>query len=98
VPVSAGLLLRGVGVVEMVVGLAILTRWTRTGAYLAMAWLILIALNLVLTGKFFDVAVRDLEMAVAAFALARLTAARVPAAVPGLGARAVRVATTIRAN
>ena len=31
------------------------------------------ALNLLMTGKYFDVAVRDLELAVAAFVLARLT-------------------------
>jgi hypothetical protein len=31
------------------------------------------ALNLLMTGKYFDVAVGDLELAVAAFVLARLT-------------------------
>jgi hypothetical protein len=65
-----------VGVVEMIVGLAILTKWTRLGAYVAMAWLVGIAINLVTTGMFFDVAVRDLELSVAAFTLARLTAVR----------------------
>ena len=39
-----------------------------------MAWLILIALTLVSGGRFFDVAVRDLVMAVGAFALAKLSA------------------------
>jgi hypothetical protein len=66
----------------MIVGLAILTRWTRVGAWIAAAWLLLIAVNLVLTGRFFDVAVRDVEMAIAAFALARLTEAHAAA---GLG-------------
>jgi hypothetical protein len=65
-----------VGVVEMIVGLAILTRWTRVGAYVASAWLVLIAINLVSTGMFFDIAVRDVEMALAAFVLARMTEAR----------------------
>jgi hypothetical protein len=41
-----------------------------------MAWLIGIAVNLLMTGMFFDLAVRDLEIAVAAYALARLTEAR----------------------
>jgi len=67
-----------VGIIEMVVGLAILTRWTRLGSYVAMVWLALIAVNLVVTGRFFDIAVRDLEMAIAAFTLGRLTETREP--------------------
>ncbi len=72
-PVSGATFMRTVGVIEMVVGLAILTRWTRIGSYVAMIWLIAIAANLVSTGSFFDVAVRDLEIALAAYTLARLT-------------------------
>lgn len=60
----------------MIVGLAILTRWTRLGSYVAMIWLVSIAINLVTTGMFFDLAVRDLEIAIGAFALARMTEAR----------------------
>ncbi len=60
----------------MIVGLAILTKWTRVGAYVASAWLAAIAVNLVSTGMFFDIAVRDVEMALAAFVLARMTEAR----------------------
>ncbi len=71
-PVSAGAFMQLVGVVEMAVGAAILTRWPREGAFVAMAWLLLIAGNLVLAG-FLDVAVRDVVLAVGAFALARLT-------------------------
>src|SRR5215813_8275057 len=51
-----------VGIIEMIVGLAILTRWTRLGSYVAMVWLVAIAINLVTTGMFFDLAVRDLEI------------------------------------
>ena len=80
-PVSGTTFMHIVGVIEMVVGLAILTRWTRLGSYVAMLWLILIALNLIATGGFFDVAVRDLVMAIAAYTLARLTEARQPASV-----------------
>jgi hypothetical protein len=65
-----------VGVIEMIVGLAILTKWTRVGAYVASAWLVLIAINLVSTGMFFDVAVRDLEITLAALVLARMTEVR----------------------
>jgi hypothetical protein len=60
----------------MIVGLAILTRWTRLGAYVASLWLVGIALNLVTMGTFFDVAVRDILLALAAFTLARLTEVR----------------------
>src|SRR5512141_228474 len=75
VPVSPATFMHAVGAIEMIVGLAILTRWTRLGAYVAMAWLTGIALNLITMGAFFDVAVRDLEMAIAAYTLARLTEA-----------------------
>ena len=79
-PVSPAVFMRIVGIVEMAVGAAILTRWPRQGAWVAMAWLLAIAGNLVLTGRFFDVAVRDVEMAIAAFALVRLTEAHDDAA------------------
>jgi len=75
-PVGGPTLMHIVGVIEMLVGLAILTKWTRVGAYVCSAWLVLIALNLVTAGMFLDVAVRDLEMALAAFVLARLTEVR----------------------
>src|SRR5512137_1937829 len=60
-PLSPAVLMRAIGVVEMAVGLAILTRWTRLGSYVAMLWLLAIAANLVTTGRFFDIAVRDVE-------------------------------------
>lgn len=72
-----------VGIIEMIVGVAILTRWTRIGAYIASAWLVLIAVNLLTSGGFFDLAVRDVEIAIAAYVLARMTEAREPLAVTG---------------
>ena len=72
-PISGGTFMHIVGIIEMVVGIAVLTRWTRLGAYVAMIWLIAIAVNLVSTGIFYDLAVRDLEIAIGAFTLARLT-------------------------
>jgi hypothetical protein len=50
-PVGASTFMAAVGVIEMAVGLAILTKWTEIGAYVAMVWLLLIALNLVTTGR-----------------------------------------------
>jgi uncharacterized membrane protein YphA (DoxX/SURF4 family) len=76
VPLSPQTFMRVVGVVEMVVGIAILTSLTRIGAYIAAVWLVAIALNLVLMGAFFDVAVRDVEIALGAFVLAKLTEVR----------------------
>ena len=75
-PFSGRTFMHIVGVIEMIVGLAILTKWTRLGAYVASAWLVAIAINLVSTGMFLDIAVRDLEMALAAFVLARMTEVR----------------------
>jgi hypothetical protein len=75
-PFSAQTFMHIVGVIEMIVGLAILTKWTRLGAYVASAWLLAIAINLVSMGMLFDVAVRDVEMALAAFVLARMTEVR----------------------
>jgi uncharacterized membrane protein YphA (DoxX/SURF4 family) len=75
-PVSAATFMHVVGVIEIIAGLLVLSRWTRVGAYVVSAWLVAIAANLVTTGQYLDVAVRDLVMAVGAFTLARLTEAR----------------------
>ena len=75
-PFSATTFMHIVGVIEIIVGLAILTKAPRLGAYVAAAWLVCIAVALVTTAQFFDVAVRDLELAVAAFVLAKLTEIR----------------------
>ena len=76
-PMRAASLMHVIGVVEMVVGGVILAGQTEVGGYVASIWLVGIAVNLVTTGRYFDVAVRDVAMAVAAFTLARLTEARV---------------------
>jgi hypothetical protein len=78
-PFSASTFMHAIGIVEMAVGAIVLTGYTRLGGYVAAAWLIGIALNLVTTGRYFDIAVRDVAMAVAAFTLARLTEAGVGA-------------------
>ena len=77
-PLEAGTLMRGIGLVEVAVGLAVLSGWTRLGAYAASAWLLAIALNLVAMGQFLDVAVRDVGLSIAAYTLARLAEARDP--------------------
>ncbi len=76
VPITAPVFMRIVGTVEMIVGLALLAGYTRVFGYVMTAWLLAIACNLVSTGTFFDLAVRDVEIAIAAFTLARLTEVR----------------------
>ena len=65
-----------VGVVEIVAGILVLTRFTRYAAYVVGAWLLLIALNLLTTGHYFDLAIRDVVMAVGAYTLARMSEVR----------------------
>lgn len=91
-PVSVATFMGIVGVIEIAVGVAILAAAPRIGAYVASAWLLLIAVNLVIGGHF-DVAVRDVVMSLAAFTVARAIevqgGTRVPAASVRRSARAV---------
>jgi uncharacterized membrane protein YphA (DoxX/SURF4 family) len=75
VPLSATLLMQVVGVVEIVAGFLVLAL-PRLGGYVVSAWLIAIAANLVSMGRYYDIAVRDVVMAMGAFVLAQLSAAR----------------------
>jgi len=86
IPLSAGTLMRASGVIEMIVGIAVLAGLTRLGGYVVTAWLTLIAINLVTTGHFFDVAVRDLVMACGAFSLAKVSEVRQENEVTATGA------------
>ena len=75
-PLSAANLMRGVGVIEMFAGIIVLAGFTRLGGYVIAGWLLMVAASLVTTGAFFDVAVRDVLIAIAAFTLARLSEVR----------------------
>lgn len=74
-PVSGSTFMGIVGVIEIAAGVLVLVR-PLIGAYVVMGWLVCIALSLVSGGGYFDVAVRDLVMAVGALTFARLTALR----------------------
>jgi len=74
-PVSVPTFMHAIGIVEVVVGLSVLLGVTRLGALAAMAWLVLISIDLLL-GGFVDVAIRDLVMAVGAYTLAMVAAER----------------------
>ena len=76
IPVSPATFMHIVGVIEIIAGVVVLSQVTKIGAYLITAWLVAIALNLLTMGKFLDVAVHDLGLAVAAFSLAQLTSVR----------------------
>jgi uncharacterized membrane protein YphA (DoxX/SURF4 family) len=76
IPVKDTTFMHVVGVVEVIAGVIVLTRWTKIGSYIVGLWLLAIAANLLTTGMFYDLAVRDVEIAVGAFALSQLTAVR----------------------
>lgn len=63
-----------VGVIEIVAGLGVLLK-PKIFAYVVAAWLLGIIVNLLLIPGYYDVALRDLGLFLAALALARLSAA-----------------------
>jgi len=69
-------IMHAVGVIEIIAGSVVLSRHMKVGNYVVMLWLLGISINLVTTGMFFDLAMRDLGLAVAAFALSQLSALR----------------------
>lgn len=61
-----------VGVIEIVAGIGVFLK-PKIFAYVVSAWLLLIIVNLLLIPGFYDVALRDLGLALGALALARLS-------------------------
>lgn len=61
-----------VGVIEIIAGLGVAFR-PKVFAYVVSAWLLLIVVNLLMIPGYFDVALRDFGLALAALALARLS-------------------------
>ena len=61
-----------VGVIEIIAGILVFVK-TKIGAYVVSAWLAAIALSLLFSWSYVDVAVRDLVMAISAFSLAKLS-------------------------
>jgi hypothetical protein len=77
VPGSASSAMLAIGVVEVVAGLVVAVR-PKVGGYLVAAWLAGIIANLLLLGDYYDVALRDFGLLLAALALARLATAFQP--------------------
>ena len=74
-PISVETFMHIVGIVEIIAGLIVLFGLARLGGFIVMEWLVGISLNLLLAG-YFDVAVRDLVMAIGAYTLSMVAAAR----------------------
>lgn len=72
-PFSNHVFMMIVGIIEIIAGILVFLN-PQKGAYLVSAWLVLIALSLLASGSYLDVAVRDLAMAIGAFSLAKLSA------------------------
>jgi len=60
-----------VGVIEIVAGIGVALK-PKYFAYVVSAWLLGIIVNLLMTGRYFDIALRDLGLSLGALALARL--------------------------
>ena len=73
-PLSPHGFMQVVGVVEVAAGLLVAVR-PRLGAYVVAGWLGGIIGNLLLSGRYFDVALRDFGLMLGALALGRLAAA-----------------------
>jgi hypothetical protein len=67
-------LMLAVGVIEIVAGIGVAVR-PRIFAYVVAAWLGVIIVNLLMTGGYLDIALRDLGLLLGALALGRLSAA-----------------------
>ena len=72
-PFPADTFMDGFGVIQLLIGLLILAR-PREGALAAGVVLLAFVINLLLIPGYFDIAARDLALAVGAFALARMSA------------------------
>jgi hypothetical protein len=73
-PGTAAQILYAVGVIEIVAGLVV-AFLPRFGGYLVAGWLASIIVNLLLIGEYYDVALRDFALLLAALTLARLATA-----------------------
>jgi uncharacterized membrane protein YphA (DoxX/SURF4 family) len=71
-PMDAPTFMKIAGIIEIIAGILVLVK-PKIGGYVVMAWLICIALQLIVGTHYYDVAVRDIVMAIGAFTLAQLT-------------------------
>jgi hypothetical protein len=85
-PWTAHQIMYAVGAIEIVAGLLVAVR-PRLGGYVVAAWLAGIIVNLLVIPGYYDVALRDFGLFIAALALARLATAFAPRPATGSNAR-----------
>ncbi|PZR72999.1 MAG: hypothetical protein DLM73_11885 [Chthoniobacterales bacterium] len=71
-PIDGHQLMRVVGVIEIIAGIGVAWK-PRIFAWVVAAWLVMIIANLLLIPGYFDIALRDFGLLLAALALARLS-------------------------
>jgi hypothetical protein len=69
--ITKEMFMMGVGAIEIAAGLLAFIK-PSIGAYVVGLWLLGIVVNLLLLGSYYDIALRDLALAMSAFALGRL--------------------------
>ena len=68
IPLSPDTFMSIVGVIEIIAGIIVLVK-PKLGSLIVGFWLLGIVINLLLTGQYYDIAVRDTVMAIGAFSL-----------------------------
>jgi uncharacterized membrane protein YphA (DoxX/SURF4 family) len=71
IPLTPHLLMMVIGVIEIIAGIIVGFK-PSVGGIIVSVWLTLIALTLLASGNYLDVAVRDLVMSIAAYSMARI--------------------------
>jgi len=75
IPMPPNTFMAIVGVIEIIAGIIVLAR-PKIGSLIVALWLLGIVINLLLTGQYYDIAVRDAVMSIGAFSLYTLLDAK----------------------
>lgn len=70
--ITPEMFMHGVGLIEIVAGIGVLLR-PRIFSYIVSLWMVGIIANLLILGSYYDVALRDLGLAIGAYALGQLS-------------------------
>jgi hypothetical protein len=65
-----------IGIIEIIAGVIVLSRFTRFGAYLIALWFFVVIADLIILNDFYDIILRDFVIAVGAIALGNLITLR----------------------
>lgn len=71
-PLSAGVQMRAIGVVEIIAGVIVAVK-PRLGAFIVAVWLLAIVVNLLIAQGYYDVALRDIGLCMGGIALGLLS-------------------------